>query len=180
MGSMPLQCRRMVSAASEFCDLIDNFGVPEQGAKWMTQMEKLLPRLHVAVIALSASCEDRRHYCFPDDDKRYELYLRLLRVLQEDDALWKNHGDGEVKRLQRQRLCDRFADDLTDVYSDLKRGLDLLEENAQHAVCEWQNSFYVHWGQHLLDAECWLHAVGAGGEPPPLPGFNHHQYHNNH
>ncbi|NOX76905.1 MAG: DUF5063 domain-containing protein [Gammaproteobacteria bacterium] len=177
---MPLQCRRMMSAAVEFCDLIDNFDVPGQDAQWMAQMEKLLPKLHVAVIALSARCEGRRYYHFPDDDKRYELYLRLLRVLQDDDVLWEKHGNGVEKQLQRQRLCDRLADDLTDVYSDLKCGLDLLEEGVQQAVCEWQNSFYVHWGQHLLDAECWLHAVGAGGEPPPLPGFNHHQYHNNH
>jgi len=171
-GDMPLQCSRMVSAAMDYCDLIDDFGVPGRDAQWVARMGKLLPRLHVAVIALSADVEDQQYYCFPDDDQRCELYLRLLHALQDDDALWEKHGDSEAKRMQRQRLCDRLADDLTDVYFDLKRGLELVEHDVQRAVCAWRNSFYLHWGRHLLDAECWLAAVGAGNVPPPLPEWN--------
>jgi len=36
----------------------------------------------------------------------------------------------------------------------------------------WQCSFYMHWGQHLLDAECRLKAVEAGEHPLHLTGWD--------
>lgn len=47
-----------------------------------------------------------------------------------------------------------LADDLSDVYSDLKRGLFLFEAGLVHAACwEWRSSFSSHWGESLLEAQ---------------------------
>lgn len=121
-------------------------------------MEKLLPRIHSAVLSLEAPTTDSTKYDFPNDDDRCELFMKLNELLINDKILWTDFDKTEIK----QRMCDNLADDFTDIYFDLKRGLDLLNQNPQqpdHAIYNWHNSFYTHWGQHLMDAEGWLHAL---------------------
>ena len=49
-------------------------------------------------------------------------------------------------------VCD-LADDLLDMYDDLRSGLWLYENgNAAQALWEWKFSFEVHWGRHAADA----------------------------
>ena len=170
---MSLQCRRMAMVAAEYCTFIDGFNGKDYGTdqrvNWLMRLEKLLPRLHVAMIALEQSVGNVNNYQFHNDDQRCELFLRLNTTLQSDRNLWDAYEENRTRRQSRQELCERMADNLTDMYFDLKQGLKLVDANPVYAASEWQRSFYAHWGKHLLDAECWLHAVDAGGEPPYLP-----------
>jgi len=171
MMELPRQCDRMANMAKQYCDLIEECFVAadKSNADWVVSLEKLLPRLHVAVTALSMPVDDGQRYCLYDDEQRCELFLRLNRALQGDQQIWSAYTGRMVAPRTRQQWCERMADNLTDMYFDLKRGLDIVEENPNHAAADWQYSFYVHWGKHLLDAECWLHAVECGGEPVLLP-----------
>lgn len=162
------QSYRMAAAAAEYCELVDGFGGLGHENTWMERMGKMLPRLHVAVIALVPSGEIYNPYRFPDDDERCELYMRLHRVLQSDRTLKLAYGKSHL----RQQSCDHLADDFTDMYFDLKFGLDLLEPDPTQAINVWQCSFYIHWGQHLLDAECRLNAVEAGEKPLHISGWH--------
>jgi hypothetical protein len=162
------QSYRMATAAAEYCQLIDGFGGLGHENTWMERVGKMLPRLHVAVIALVPSGEIYSQYRFPDDDERCELYMRLHHLLELDRTLKLVYGKSHL----RQQSCDRLADDFTDMYFDLKFGLDLLESDPEQAINVWQCSFYIHWGQHLLDAECRLNAVEAGKKPLHLCGWN--------
>lgn len=167
-GRVSLQSDRMAAAADEYCKLIDYFGSLGHESAWVKRMAKMLPRLHVAVIALVPSGEICNPYRLPDDDQRCELYMSLHRVFQSDHKLKLAYGKSHL----RQQTCDRLADDFTDMYFDLKFGLDLLESDPAQAVNVWQCSFYMHWGKHLLDAECRLNAVEAGEKPLHLSGWN--------
>lgn len=162
MMGMPLQCGRMAQVAVEYCELIDVFG---RDAVWRPHLVRLLPRLHVAVVALAAPQAACSSYCFPDDDERCDLYMRLHSVLQMDAGLRVACDKWHL----RARLCDRLADDLADMYFELKRGLDLLADDPTQAASSWQNSFYLHWSRHLLDAEHWLRMADRGAEPRSLP-----------
>lgn len=173
MGNVPLQCVRMANVAMEYCTFIDGLDDVSRDGQWMARMEKLLPRLHVAVTALVTPGDDScRAYQFYDDDQRCELYMRLHHVLQSDVSLWSAYNRFNPLPQIRQKLSARIADNLTDVYFDLKCGLELLEDDPEQAANNWLCSFYVHWGQHLLDAECCLYAVEAGGMPPQLSKQN--------
>lgn len=173
MKKMPLQCGRMANVATEYCTFIDGLDDVSHDGEWVVRMEKLLPRLHVAVTALVAPGDDYRcAYRFYDDDQRCELYMRLHHVLQSDASFWSAYDGLNPLPQIRQQLSARIADDLTDMYFDLKCGLDLLENDPGQAASNWLCSFYVHWGQHLLDAECCLYAVEAGGMPPQLSKQN--------
>jgi len=51
-----------------------------------------------------------------------------------------------------------LADDLADIYRDLKAGLLLFEKgNIAGAHWEWRDSFVTHWGQHTLGAMYAIH-----------------------
>jgi len=165
MKKMPLQCARMASVAREYCALIDG----ERDADWIQQLAKLLPRLHVAVTALSAPSNDGRALLVYDDEKRCNMFLHMSTDLQDDRKLHAAFMAMSVESYRWPQLCDRMADNLADMYFDLRHGLDLLWESPQHASENWQYSFYSHWGRHLLDAECWLRAIESGSEPALLP-----------
>lgn len=173
MAKISLQCQRMATVATEYCTFIDGFSGQYYGAgrhvHWLMRLEKLLPRLHVAVIALAGRIESVNSYQVYNDDQRCELFLHLIAAIQADQNLWVAYEASGTRQQSRQELCECMADNLADMYFDLKYGLDLIRENPAHAASEWQRSFYAHWGKHLLHAECWLHAVDAGDEPPHLP-----------
>ncbi len=160
MEAIPLQCGQMARVAGEYCRLIDDFEPDSLGRAWWLQLEKVLPRLHVAVIALVGPHDGYAVYSLPDDEQRFELYMRLHDRFYANPLLWSSCSEYRLLA----RLCDRLADDLTDMYFDLQRGLNLLEaypSDPGRAVGDWQNSFYRHWAQHLLNAERWLHTVDA-------------------
>ena len=46
-----------------------------------------------------------------------------------------------------------LADDIADIYQDLRRGLDLLEAgHTVHAVWKWVFHLRCHWGEHATSA----------------------------
>ncbi len=46
-----------------------------------------------------------------------------------------------------------LADDLADVWSDLKSGLRYYEKGRiEDAAHEWRANFDIHWGEHAADA----------------------------
>lgn len=151
----PISYYQMASVVREYCDLIDHCNEYDGELYWLGRMEKLLPRLHIAVVSLDGA--NKIHpYDLPNDDQRCELFMRLNLLLLNDCVLWSHLDRPEVK----YSMCESLADDFTDIYFDLKRGLELLEQqNVTVAMDNWYSSFYTHWGQHLVDAESWLHAV---------------------
>ena len=152
------QCGQMATAVKEFCSLIDHLNSDDHEHYWLRRMEKVLPRLHSAVVSLDAPETDNVNYNLPNDELRCELFMRINQLLLSDGVLWSDFDKSTLK----QDFSERLADDFTDMYFDLKRGLDLLDqhpENPSAAASNWRNSFYLHWGEHLVDAEGWLHAV---------------------
>ena|SRR5436190_22626980 len=59
---------------------------------------------------------------------------------------------------EEEPVISSLADDLADIYRDIKAGLSLFK--AQHpidAACEWRFSFQSHWGRHLVGAQRAIH-----------------------
>ena len=158
MSPVHNQCGQMAMAVKEFCSLIDHLNSDDPGHYWLRRMEKVLPRLHSAVISLDVPETDNVNYCLPNDDLRCELFMRINQLLLSDGILWSDFDKPKLK----QSLSERLADDFTDIYFDLKCGLEQLNKHPdkpEAAANTWRQSFYLHWGEHLVDAEGWLHAV---------------------
>ena len=170
------QCGTMLAATIDYCQLIDHCHNNNDSHYWLRRMEKLLPRLHTAVLYLQAPTLNHCAYDFPDDDQRCDLFMKLNELLWNDNILWSDFDRKDIKH----NMCECLADDFTDIYFDLKNGLHLLRqhpENPTLAINNWQNSFYAHWGQHLMDAESWLHAVEARNFTSISAAFNSFKLH---
>jgi hypothetical protein len=55
---------------------------------------------------------------------------------------------------QDEPVAGSLADDITDVYKDMKEGLMIAEQGgaASESVFTWRLLFESHWGYHALDA----------------------------
>ena len=144
----------MVGAAESYCQLIEH---TERGqGEWLESLFGLMPRLHMAVSALTAYDNGDLPLPSVDLDQRFELYSRLCKALGERDSYWLEFDASP----DEMHMSGSLADDLTDIYFDLQHGLQLLDEAwPQQAAQLWQTSYRMHWGQHLVDAERHLYAL---------------------
>ena len=166
MKNQPLAyLQEMADVATEYCSLIENLESGTQGERWIRQMGKLLPKLHSAIVMLETPDNYSLGYHMENDDKRCELFMRLHEFFLSDQDLWPDLEKYDLKL----HMCESLAYDFTDMYFDLKRGLELLDiypNQPNQAANDWQTSFSYHWRQQLVDAEGWLYAVGLS----PLNG----------
>jgi hypothetical protein len=154
MHSLSETLAEMVSVADDYCRLIDS--IAESPDNWLESLFRLMPRLHAAVTALNAWDSGETQQSTVDLDERFELYSRLRRLLGERDSYWLEF-DAAPEEIH---MSGSLADDLTDIYFDLRQGLELLDEVwPQRAAQAWQSSYRTHWGQHLVDAERHLYAL---------------------
>jgi len=147
---------RMRNIAEEYCRLIE--GLERRPPDWLERLNTLLPRLHAAVATLAANRGEDRHYLQPNLDARFELYTRLRDLLGDRDSYWMEFDAAGEDHCKSGSL----ADDLTDIYCELKYGLTLLDaqpDDPNEAFDGWRTGYRVHWGQHLVDAERHLYAL---------------------
>ncbi len=65
-------------------------------------------------------------------------------------------------KLDEEQEIGDVADDLADIYRDIKNGLWLFENgNIIEAVWEWKQNFNTHWGRHAVSALNALHCYMA-------------------
>ena len=147
----------MIEVAQCYCELIESSGAGD--GNWLRDVADLLPRLHAAV-----SSVDGRPYLgdtglTPDLDARFELFGHLRDLLGERDAYWL-----EFDRVgDTHSMTGSLADDLTDIYCELKHGLRLVAEQPKEAVESWLTGYDRHWGRHLSDAQRHLSVLAAEG-----------------
>ncbi len=148
-----------VETARVYCDLIDH--LDGNDTVWLEQLAKLLPRLHAAVAELDPSKGDLMSCSLEQDlDDRFELYNRLHLLLGERDPYWLEFdmsSDGQF-------MTGSLADDLTDIFCELKVGLEMLEghpEKTHKVLRRFCSSYKTHWGQHLIDAQRHIYELDA-------------------
>lgn len=149
----------MIQTAKEFCALIEQLEDVNSQEHWIQRMGALLPQLHSSIVLLHSPTKLVYTYPFENDDTRCELFMRLNEFFLSDQELWPDFEKYDLKL----NMCESLAYDFTDMYFDIKWGLNLLEQypqNPHFAASNWRSSFLYHWGQQLVDAEGWLYALG--------------------
>jgi len=148
----------IVDAARVYCDLIDHVDADDKA--WLEQLARLLPRLHAAVAELDRPAGGSAHSPQQNLDDRFEMFSRLHCLLGERDPYWMEFDVSS----DEQVMSGSLADDLTDIFCELKYGLDILEGHpgeANKALDTWRSSYKTHWGQHLMDAQRHLYELDA-------------------
>ena len=149
--------REIAELAAAYCGLIEASGAAS--TPWLVQVADLLPRLHAAVLSLGLTDDEDVEPLTPDLDARFELYTHLRELLGDRDGYWL-----EFDRVGEHRMMTgSLADDLTDIYCELKHGLRVHERHPHLVGRGWYHGFAAHWGQHLVDAVRHLSSLEAQG-----------------
>ena len=154
---MNVSFRELAVVAKEYCALIES---SDESSKLLEKLSSVLPQLHVAVAKLGTPGEFPEYMVEADLEIRFESFYRLHSLLGELDAYWLQYDvtpDGQNK-------TGSLADDLTDIYCELKHTLFLIDDakkDPKQVLDDLCHSFQVHWGQHLVDAERYIYELKA-------------------
>ncbi len=158
--SSGLEGLEVAGLARRYCDLIEASSTDEHRRRWLWDVASLLPRLQAAISSVSAPVAGVIPMSVVDLDARFELFWRLRRLLADRDGYWL-----EFDRASEgvDGMTGSLADDLTDIYCELKSGLGLYARHPECALRGWAYGFDRHWGRHLVDAERHLALLAAQG-----------------
>ena len=154
---MSRETPEIVSLARRYCELIETSA--SENASWLKDVAALLPKLNAAVESLNGQAYDGIVALAPDLDARFELYSHLVELLGDRDSYWLEFdrvGDSHA-------MTGSLADDLTDIYCELKHGLFTVEKDPERSLRTWLEGFTGHWGQHLRDAERHISVLASQG-----------------
>ncbi len=156
-AEMNQELQDLSGIARNYCALIES--VDRVDSRWLDKLWRLLPRLHVAVMALeTARSEQADLQVEMDMEGRFQMFSHLHRLLGERDAYWLKYD-----ALQgMSEMSGSLADDITDIYYELKQALKQLDSDPGHpcrAAGMLSQGFADHWGQHLVDAERHLYEL---------------------
>jgi hypothetical protein len=156
-GAMGSADKELLEIARRYCKLIE--GLDEQHRESLRQLNELLPLLHAAMARVRPQIDGLEQQDEQDLDARFELFSRLHRLLGDLDAYWMEYDVTP----DRQEMSGSLADDLTDIYCELRQGLDrlALTHDPVRTLDRWRTGFCKHWGQHVVDAERHLYTLAA-------------------
>jgi hypothetical protein len=145
----------VASLARRYCGLIDEAVSAEQG-DWLADIAAILPRLHAAIASFEAEFCHVDAFDPVDLDARFELFSLLRGLLGDRDSYWL-----EFDSVEDGTMTGSLADDLTDIYCELRNGLRLFELDPGYGLAAWASGYDLHWQRHLIDAERHLARLGA-------------------
>lgn len=153
MRNQDLADNRFAESVTDFCRQVEGYAAFEgDGKTWLQQIGRLMLELEQRIQPLLRSnASDTEYSMLQDLEARFALYQKLKSFLGPLDDYW-SEGDLEAGDGLK---TGSLADDITDVYFDLKRGLNLHVAGPEHeaqALSMWVFSYRVHWEQHLRDA----------------------------
>ena len=154
---MQTETNELINIARHYCELIESLEEGNRGP--LKQLNSLLPRLHAAMTAVRPLYDENADEAIFDIEQRFELFSRLHRLFGDLDPYWMEYDVTP----DRQEMSGSLADDLTDIYCELKNGLTRLEghDDTGLTLGRWRIGFCRNWGQHVVDAERHLYALAA-------------------
>lgn len=123
----------------------------EAGMADMPALHEILGRLQAAAAVLLATGPTGEDSPANDYDLPLEFPPKISSKLKVSAY---SHIFDPLKDKDVNALCANLADDLQDIYRDLKHGLAFYDAGKyQDALWYWHNFYYVHWGRHLSHAQ---------------------------
>jgi uncharacterized phage infection (PIP) family protein YhgE len=162
---------RFGSIAKKYCDIIDSSSKLEK-PELLTRIYEVLPALIDAAVHLpdagtlvgdaddeeNEDPADAHQKLFGEADARHKLYRLLHEKLGDSDSYRLVFNAAKDK----EAISASLADDISDIYQDLRGGLVLMEKNPaspQDALWEWRFGFDSHWGHHATSALKTIHDI---------------------
>jgi hypothetical protein len=160
--AIPDSCiQQYIDVVRRYCTWAEGF--PGEPHDEMIVARRLLSELHFTVISLPEVdlCDDSKSQRLPHED---------LRTVHDRFGLLPVAGYWDVfdplESTEHGPAFGVLADDLTDIYRDLKTCLVLFDEGkTAEALAQWRLNFLTNWGYHLAGAQHVLHSYFANEQP---------------
>lgn len=150
------RAQELAQLARRYCALVE--ASDNGNDAWLRDIAALLPRLQAALETDRASRSYRPPDRGQDLDARFDLYSRLRQLLADRDPYWLEFDHWQDGA---EAMTGSLADDLTDIYFELRQGLQLLDRDPDRALDAWYSGYEGHWARHLIDAERHLAALAS-------------------
>ena len=154
--------------ANQFCSVVDS-------ASSLDRME-LLSRLYPILPALISEAIGLPEISSSDNDELQgksklgsfrisglseQEWGKLYNFLKEKLGDWDLYHQVFDPTEDSEAVFGTLADDIADIYRDLKGGLVFRETHQglpdEDAIWTWRLLFYSHWGKHAMDALLTIH-----------------------
>jgi hypothetical protein len=163
--------QRFGFVAARYCSLVDTAASLDR-AELLLQLYRILPILITEAINLpdvdpfgpdeaedpNDNFTDKRVRASLSTDEWNKLYESLKEQLGDADLYWEVFDPTE----RDEAIEGSLADDVADIYRDLKEGVTLAEKGAaspDQLIWDWRFGFYSHWGRHATAALKTIHCL---------------------
>jgi len=159
---------RFGGVAQEFCSAVE-FASKTDRTNLLANVYRVLPRLISEAISLpSVEATDEGDATEgPDQSPSHpsvrmtdEQWGQLYNQLKEKLGDWDLYRQVFDPTTDKEADCGSLADDIADIYRDLKEGLvlgEMHQSKPEDIVWEWRLLYYPHWGKHAMDALLVIH-----------------------
>ena len=150
-----------VVAARGYCELIQQHATISRRELVRQAHERILTLYTVALhLPDVAPSEDDSMPPRMSHDEWWTLFMDLRDQLRDYDTYWVKHPETAAPENPGR---SPLADDLADIYRDLKNGLAIWDSHTRNrtadAVWTWREGFQGHWGGHALNAIHNIHEI---------------------
>lgn len=159
---MSRQVQQFADAAEAFCSWAEE-GIEDQGGQVLNALV-LLSNLYQCALALPEFFGEQDPPDVPDQEwKKVFARFGSMPFNYYSQCFDPHEVPGEPS------VAD-LADDLSDIWRDLKKGLILFQAGNMNAACwHWRTSFWSHWGQHATGALYALQSWRSQHEGAAIP-----------
>jgi|ERR1039458_8062931 hypothetical protein len=159
---------RFAGIANRFCSVVD-FSSSMERTDLLLQIYRILPKLIDEAISLpdvklsdsDDPIEGNSKPAFRVNARQSEQeWGQLYNLLKEKLADWDRYWQVFDPTEDKEALSGTLADDIADIYRDLKEGLVSSEAHQvppEDVIWSWRLLFYSHWGKHAMDALLAIH-----------------------
>ncbi len=143
--------KRFVEIARRYCTWAE--GKLSEPKQEMQQVQLLLVELYIAALQLpDLGCGEDQKAVKISHDEWLCMYQKF--AILPLTGYWDTFNPLE----ETEPVFNSLADDLADIYRDVKNGLFLYEaQYLVEAVWYWRFHFQRHWGQHLVGVQRAIH-----------------------
>ncbi len=153
------------AAATRLCTALET---PSRTDAWVREVLAGVSLSYSLAHGLAEECEgddlDDFNLFRVSDEAWKAMYNALCSVLSEHAFYWAYFDPSEPKDSDDEVVVGDLADDLADIYRDLKPGVRAWESDrvrfATNILLQWREpSFSSHWGVHAVSAMRALHPL---------------------
>jgi hypothetical protein len=149
---------RFAAAAQDFCAWIE--GAPGDAAQEHQSATRLTAELFAAALFLPDSEPAEVDAPSLGEEQRNRVGERLRSFPFQ--YYWEIFHP--ITETPEEPVCGDIADDLGDIYFDVKAGLLVYPTSVQAAIWQWRMTFGFHWGKHATSALRALYAFDPHDE----------------